>query len=105
MVTGPKRPLSAVGHYVNGGAAGSVAPSDTPPPGAQIVSSFGSLADAAEKNQLVEKFTFNFRYAPWTQVLQDFAASTGYTLDVKRQPAHSVISTATNTTSIRRWTL
>lgn len=71
---------------MSGGAAGSVAPSDTPPPGAQIVSSFGSSADAAEKNQLVEKFTFNFRYAPWTQVLQDFAVSTGYTLDMAQTP-------------------
>lgn len=62
------------------------AKSDTPPPGAQVVSSFGSVADGAEKNQLVEKFTFNFRYAPWEQVLQDFAISTGYTLDMAQIP-------------------
>ena len=59
---------------------------DTPPPGAQVVSSFGGVADAAEKDQLVEKFTFNFRYAPWEQVLQDFAVSTGYTLDMAQIP-------------------
>ncbi len=60
--------------------------SDTPPPGAQVMSSFGSVADGAEKDQLVEKFTFNFRYAPWEQVLQDFAVSTGYTLDMAQIP-------------------
>ena len=60
--------------------------SDTPPPGAQVISSFGGLADAAGKNQLVEKFTFNFRYAPWEQVLEDFAVSTGYTLDMAQIP-------------------
>ena len=64
----------------------SGANSDTPPPGAQVVSSFGSVADGAEKDQLVEKFTFNFRYAPWEQVLQDFAVSTGYTLDMAQIP-------------------
>ena len=60
--------------------------SDSPPPGAQVVSSFGGAADAAETNQLVEKFSFNFRYAPWEQVLQDFAVSTGYTLDMAQTP-------------------
>ena len=71
---------------MSGGTAAPLVPSDTPPPGAQVVSSFGSSADAAEKNQLVEKFTFNFRYAPWAQVLQDFAVSTGYTLDMAQTP-------------------
>ena len=64
----------------------SGANSDTPPPGAQVMSSFGSAADTAEESQLVEKFTFNFRYAPWEQVLQDFAVSTGYTLDMAQIP-------------------
>ena len=59
---------------------------DTPPPGAQVTSSFGGAADAAESNQLVEKFSFNFRYSPWEQVLQDFAVSTGYTLDMAQIP-------------------
>lgn len=58
----------------------------TPPPGAQITSSFGSAADGAESSQRVEKFSFNFRYAPWEQVLQDFAVSTGYTLDMAQIP-------------------
>lgn len=61
--------------------------SDAPAPaGAEIVSSFGGAADAAEANQLVEKFSFNFRYAPWDQVLQDFAAGAGYTLDLNQVP-------------------
>ena len=68
------------------GLPGTKLPTDTPPPGAQVVSSFGSSADTAEKNELVEKFTFNFRYAPWAQVLQDFAVSTGYTLDMAQTP-------------------
>ena len=71
---------------MSGGATGPLVPSETPPPGAQIVSSFGSSADGAETNQLVESFTFNFRYAPWAQVLQDFAVSTGYTLDMAQTP-------------------
>lgn len=62
------------------------ATNDVPPPGAQITSSFGSAADGAEASQLVEKFSFNFRYAPWEQVLQDFALSTGYTLDMAQIP-------------------
>ena len=67
-------------------ATTTAANADTPPPGAQVMSSFGSAADAAETNQRVEKFTFNFRFAPWEQVLQDFAASTGYTLDMAQIP-------------------
>ncbi|MEJ7594791.1 MAG: hypothetical protein WKF77_24965 [Planctomycetaceae bacterium] len=64
----------------------TAANADTPPPGAQVMSSFGSTADLAQTNQLVKKFTFNFRFAPWEQVLQDFAASTGYTLDMAQIP-------------------
>ena len=63
-----------------------VLPDAAAPAGAEIVSSFGGAADAAEANQLVEKFSFNFRYAPWDQVLQDFAAGAGYTLDLNQVP-------------------
>ena len=59
---------------------------DAPPAGAEVVSSFGGTADAAGEDQLVEKFSFNFRYAPWDQVLQDFAAGSGYTLDLNQVP-------------------
>lgn len=68
------------------GVAAAGAESDTPPPGAQVMSNFGSAADAAGSNQPVEKFSFNFRYAPWEHVLQDFAVSTGYTLDMAQIP-------------------
>ena len=81
-------PVSAITDVATPGTAPMPqgANSDTPPAGAQVVSSFGGVADAAEKDQLVEKFTFNFRYAPWEQVLQDFAVSTGYTLDMAQIP-------------------
>lgn len=61
-------------------------PDAATPAGAEIVSSFGGAADGAEANQLVEKFSFNFRYAPWDHVLQDFAAGAGYTLDLNQVP-------------------
>jgi len=81
-------PVSAITDVAIPGIAPmpSGANSDTPPPGAQVISSFGSTADTAEKNQLVEKFKFIFQYAPWEQVLQDFAVSTGYTLDMAQIP-------------------
>jgi type II secretory pathway component GspD/PulD (secretin) len=62
------------------------APDASAPAGAEIVSSFGGAADSAGADQLVEKFSFNFRYAPWDQVLQDFAAGAGYTLDLNQVP-------------------
>jgi len=54
-----------------------------PPEGAVVVSSFGA---AAEPGQRAEKLSFNMRYAPWDQVLQDFAAAAGYTLDLSQVP-------------------
>ena len=57
-----------------------------PPAGAVVVSSFGGAADAAAEDQRVEKFSFNFRYAPWEQVLQDFAVGAGYTADLNVIP-------------------
>jgi type II secretory pathway component GspD/PulD (secretin) len=60
--------------------------SSSPPPGAEVVSSFGSTSDAAGEDQIVEKFSFNFRYAPWDQVLQGFATGAGYTLDMNQVP-------------------
>lgn len=63
-----------------------VLPDAAPPAGAEIVSSFGGASDAANADQRVEKFSFNFRYAPWDQVLQDFAAGAGYSLDLNQVP-------------------
>ena len=67
-------------------SAGAVAKSTEPPAGAVVVSSFGGAADAAAEGQLIEKFSPNFRYAPWEQVLQDFAVGAGYTLDMSIIP-------------------
>jgi type II secretory pathway component GspD/PulD (secretin) len=71
-----------------GAAVPGVTPGETSgvPAGAEVVSSFGAAADSADKDQLVDKFAFNFRYAPWDQVLQDFAAGAGYTLDLNQTP-------------------
>ena len=56
------------------------------PAGAEVMSSFGGAADVGDAGQLVEKFSFNFRYAAWDQVLQDFAVGAGYTLDLNQVP-------------------
>ena len=60
--------------------------STEPPAGAEVVSSFGGAADAAAEDQRVEKFSFNFRYANWALVLEDFAVGAGYTLDLNQVP-------------------
>jgi len=68
------------------GIAPASSDSETPPLGAQVISSFGGATEAAGSNERTKKFLFNFRYAPWEDVLQDFAASTGYTLDMAQIP-------------------
>lgn len=55
-----------------------------PPPGEEATVSFGGAASAA--NPTVAEFSFNFRYAPWDQVLQLFADATGLTLDLNKTP-------------------
>ncbi len=67
-------------------SAPAMLPDGTPPAGAEIVSSFGASSDSSDGTKLVEKFSFNFRYAPWDQVLQDFAIGAGYTLDLNQVP-------------------
>jgi len=82
---GVPAPIVAGGQ--NPPAAGVAIPeSSSPPPGAEVVSSFGARSDAAGDDQIVEKFSFNFRYAPWDSVLQGFATSAGYTLDMNQVP-------------------
>ncbi|MFM7920499.1 MAG: hypothetical protein ACKPJJ_09740, partial [Planctomycetaceae bacterium] len=68
-----------------GGAAAAYDPQaqGAAPPGAVVVSSFGAAAVPGER---AEKLSFNMRYAPWDQVLQDFAAAGGYTLDITQLP-------------------
>lgn len=68
-------------------AAGAAigAPVAMVPDGAEVVSSFGS-DKAIQGGEKIEKFSFNFRYAPWDQLLQDFATGAGYTLDLTVTP-------------------
>ncbi|MFM8474984.1 MAG: secretin N-terminal domain-containing protein, partial [Planctomycetaceae bacterium] len=74
---------SAPGTPATPAAAGAPDANSAPPAGAVVVSSFGA---AAEPGQRAEKLSFNMRYAPWDQVLQDFAAAAGYTLDLSQVP-------------------
>ncbi|MDG1894563.1 MAG: secretin N-terminal domain-containing protein [Fuerstiella sp.] len=60
-------------------------PMDEPPPGVEAVASFGGSVVPGER-RLVEEFTFNFRYAPWDQVLQMFADGADLTLDLNQVP-------------------
>ena len=60
----------------------------TPPPeGAESVSSFGAPAGEIEGREQEEAiFSFNFRYAPWVDVLRLFANRAGLTLDLNIVP-------------------
>ncbi len=60
----------------------------TPPPeGAEVVSSFGAPAgEAAGRDKEEARFSFNFRYAPWPEVLKLFADRAGLTLDLEFTP-------------------
>ncbi len=60
-------------------------PMDEPPPGVDAVASFGGSVVPGER-RMVEEFTFNFRYAPWDQVLQMFADGADLTLDLNQVP-------------------
>lgn len=51
--------------------------------GGESVTSFG---DAAEPGQRADRLSFNMRFAPWEQVLRDYAAAAGYTLDITQLP-------------------
>lgn len=68
---------------------------EMPPAGAEVVSSFGSDT-AIEQGEKVEKFSFNFRYAPWDQLLQNFATGAGYTLDLTVTPPGTLSHIDTN---------
>ena len=69
--------------------SGTMSGQNEAPAGAEVVSSFGGASDTGDGQPLVEKFTFNFRFAPWDQVLEDFAAGAGYTLDLNQVPPGS----------------
>ena len=63
---------------------GGVTP-ERPVPDGNAVASFGS-ATAPGSRQKVDTFKFNFRFAPWDQVLQMFADGAGLTLDLNQVP-------------------
>ncbi|MFM7059252.1 MAG: secretin N-terminal domain-containing protein [Planctomycetota bacterium] len=91
--SGPAAPVAVAGAAMLPGqtaptpgtpaAAGTPDANAAPPAGAIVVSSFGA---AAEPGQRADKLSFNMRFAPWDQVLQDFAAAAGYTLDISQVP-------------------
>jgi type II secretory pathway component GspD/PulD (secretin) len=58
-----------------------------PPEGAVVVSSFGAPPGAAGGRSNEESnISFNFRYAPWVDVLKLFADRAGFTLDLATVP-------------------
>ena len=59
-----------------------------PPAGADSVASFDS--GDGQPGQRIEKFSFNFRYAPWDRVLEMLADGAGLTLDMQRVPPGSL---------------
>lgn len=65
------------------GRTGVAPMSNEPPPGEDVTASFGA---ATGERQRIKEFRFNFRFAPWDQVLQMFADGTGLTLDLGQVP-------------------
>ncbi len=67
----------------------ALAPStpETPPEGETATVSFGG--EAGENGAPVKELSFNFRYAPWADVLTLFAESAGLTLDLNAVPPGS----------------
>ena len=63
----------------------SSSPQNDAPPEDQVAS-FGSTSD----RRRVERYSFNFRRAPWERVLQLFADGAGLTLDMQRVPPGSL---------------
>lgn len=58
-----------------------------PPEGAEVISSFGVPGgEAGQRGQEAKDFSFNFRWAPWTDVLKLFADKAGLTLDLLTVP-------------------
>lgn len=55
------------------------------PEGAAVVSSFNTGGPAPRGGDGI-KLSFNFRYAPWTEVLKEFAEKAGLTLDLTDVP-------------------
>lgn len=81
----PPAEVAAQQQSPSGAAPGTPPQQMQAPPGEASVSSFGG-GTAPGQQQRVESFSFNFRYAPWDQVLQMFADGAGLTLDLNQIP-------------------
>jgi type II secretory pathway component GspD/PulD (secretin)/Spy/CpxP family protein refolding chaperone len=84
--TAPARPSVSA---QNAGST-TVKPDGTTAPG-EVVTSFGTAADDAKESKegprrLPKKLTFNFKQAPWSDVLRMFAEASGLTLDLQDVP-------------------
>jgi hypothetical protein len=62
---------------------------ETPPPGAKVTASFQSESEAANDDAIGPhaKFSFNFQYAPWKEVLELFAKKADLSLDLEDVPS------------------
>ncbi|MCA9064905.1 MAG: hypothetical protein KDA96_17655 [Planctomycetaceae bacterium] len=56
------------------------------PEGAEVVATFGAVTTNEGDCTPVETVKFNFKYAPWDQVLEAYAAATCQTLDITDKP-------------------
>ncbi len=61
-------------------------PNTPPPDGEQVAASFGATGGPAARPR-EPRMSFNFRYAPWAEVLKLFADAAGLTLDLNDSPA------------------
>ena len=82
------------------GGAGGATPLSPQTPSGPVISSFGG--DATDTTKRVETFSFNFRGAPWEQVLQMYADGAGMTLELTQVPPGTFTHTDPNKYSPRR---
>ncbi len=83
----PATTPTARARAVDGAAAGSTTVTTDAAAGPATVSFGGSKTEGAPKK--LEKLSFNFRFAPWVDVLKLFADSAGLTLDLNDVPQGS----------------
>ncbi|MEZ6067199.1 MAG: secretin N-terminal domain-containing protein [Planctomycetaceae bacterium] len=68
------------------GPGSAPAPIDTPNESGVISSFGGSSAEVANRSAEEARYSFNFRYAPWSEVLKLFATQAGLTADLDVVP-------------------
>ena len=78
-------PTAAGASVANGPSATGQTGMEQVTPSGPVVSTFGSGTVAGDRKR-VEEFSFNFRGAPWEQVLQMYADGAGLTLDLNQIP-------------------